>query len=355
MSSMPMNLGFGVRVVPPVRGLSAVLGVDLGLLGTTQFVHDLAPNTPWRVLVALSYDYDARPQPTTAAAPIVVAAAPPPAAAPAEPVAVTGRVQGSVKTPDNRAIANARVRYIGRQLTDMITGDDGHFVTEPMPEGPVALEVVHPDYEVTPCTANIPAGGGDQPLLCTLKPRPVVGTVKGQVQEPTGLPVAGARVLVSGPMNTLLLTDAQGNFNLDNLTPGSYQLRVEAGGFFIQLTSFTIEGRTTIPLTIGMRRKPIAPAITFIGDQIDAPTIAYASDVAIQPLNTSQSAIAELADLLLSRPDLYLQILGFGPTNEVGLARAQALKQKLVEAGVPANHVDAAGGGIHKLRLLLHR
>jgi hypothetical protein len=352
MSSMPMNLGFGVRVVPPVRGLSAVLGVDIGLLGTTTFVRDLAPNTPWRVLVALSYDYDAKPQPTAAGyIPVevhdddgeAVAAAP------------TGRVQGSVAMADNRAIPNARVHYVGLSLTDMITGDDGHFVTEPLPPGPVTLEIIHPDYEQTRCSATIAPTGGDVPLLCTPKARPVVGRVNGQAVEAAGQPVAAARVIVTGPTSTLLLTDAQGNFVLADLQPGSYQLRVEAGGYFIQLSSFNIEGRVTIPLTVTMRRKPIAPTITFVGDAVEAPTIQYATDTATIPLGTSQAAIAELADLLLSRPDLYLQVLGFGPTNDIGLARAQVIKQKLVEAGVPASHVDAAGGGISKLRLLLHR
>jgi len=352
MASLPMNLGFGVRVVPPVRGLSAVLGVDIGLLGTTTFVRDLAPNTPWRVLVGFSYDYDARPQPSgTQYVPVEVQGDDKPVVAAAN----TGRVQGSVATADNRAIANARVRYIGLPLTDMITGDDGHFVTEPLQPGPATLEVSHPEYETARCSATIAANGGDVPLLCTLKASPVVGTVNGQVSEGAGLPVSGARVILSGPTNSLLLTDAQGAFTLSDLPAGSYQLRVEAGGYFIQLSSFTIDKRGKLPITVTLRRKPIAPTISYVGDTVEAPTIQYATDTATVPLASSQAAIAEIADLLLSRPDLYLQVLGFGPTNEVGLARAQVIRQKLIEAGVPANHVDAAGGGITKMRFVLHR
>jgi|GEM_PF-6599871 len=353
MASLPMNLGFGVRVVPPVRGLSAVLGVDIGLLGTTTFVRDLAPNTPWRVLVGFSYDYDARPQASgTQYIPVEDEHDGKPVVA-----AITGRVQGSVATADNRAVANARVRYIGlpMPLTDMITGNDGHFVTEPLPPGAVTLEVSHPDYETSRCSVTIAAKGGDAPLLCTLKASPLVGTVNGQVAEGAGLPVSGARVILSGPTNSLLLTDAQGAFTLPDLPAGSYQLRVEAGGYFIQLSAFTIDKRGNLPVTVTLRRKPIAPTISYVGDTVEAPTIQYATETATVPLATSQAAIAEIADLLLSRPDLYLQVLGFGPTNEVGLARAQVIKQKLIEAGIQANHVDAAGGGITKLRFVLHR
>jgi hypothetical protein len=224
-----------------------------------------------------------------------------------------------------------------------------------MPPGPVTLDVIHPDYDSVRCSASIAPRGGDVPLLCTLKPRPVVGKVNAQVLEGAGLPVPGARVIVNGPVNNLLLSDAQGNFVLDQLPPGSYQLRVEAGGYFIQIAPFTIEGRVTIPLSIALRRKPIAPTITFVGDSVEAPSITYANDQATTPTASSQAAISELADLLLSRPDLYLQIIGNGPTNDLGAARAQVLKQKLLEAGVPAAHVEAAGGGINKLRLLLHR
>ena len=352
MASLPMNLGFGVRVVPPVRGLSAVLGVDIGLLGTTTFVRDLAPNTPWRVLVGLSYDYDARPQATgTQYIPVEDGDD----AKPVLAAATTGRIQGSVATADNHAVPNARVRYIGLPLTDMITGNDGHFVTEPLPPGAATLEVSHPDYETSRCSATIAANGGDVPLLCTLKASPVIGTVNGQVTEGAGLPVSGARVILSGPTNSLLLTDAQGAFTLPDLPAGSYQLRVEAGGYFIQLSSFTIDKRGNLPVTITMRRKPIAPTISYVGDTVEAPTIQYATDTATVPLASGQAAIAEIADLLLSRPDLYLQVLGFGPTNEVGLARAQVIKQKLIEAGIQANHVDAAGGGITKMRFVLHR
>jgi hypothetical protein len=327
-----------------------VLGVDIGLMGATTFVRDLAPNTPWRVLVALSYDYDARPtQRGTAYIPVEATSDG------ATPAAVIGRVQGTVATPDGRAIANARVRYVGAQLTDMITGDDGRFVTEPMPPGAVTLDVIHPEYDTTRCSATIAPQGGDVPVLCTLKPRPIVGKVNGQVLEGAGLPVPGARVIVSGPLNNLLLTDAQGNFVLDELPPGSYQLRVEAGGYFIQVAPFTIEGRVTVQLSISMRRKPIAPTISFVGDTVEAPSITYPNDSATVPVAASQAAISELADLLLSRPDLYLQILGFGPSNEIGLARAGVLKQKLIEAGVPAAHVEAAGGGVAKLRFVLHR
>jgi len=61
IASWPMNLALGVRVVPPVRGVTMLLALDLGLTGSSTFVRELAPNAPFTVTVAIGYDYDARP------------------------------------------------------------------------------------------------------------------------------------------------------------------------------------------------------------------------------------------------------------------------------------------------------
>jgi hypothetical protein len=61
IASWPMNLALGVRVVPPVRGLTMLLALDLGLTGSGRFVRELSPNAPFALTIALGYDYDARP------------------------------------------------------------------------------------------------------------------------------------------------------------------------------------------------------------------------------------------------------------------------------------------------------
>ena len=60
---MPSTFSFGARVFPPVRGLSFLLGFDIGLSGTSTFVRELAPNKPYDVLIAVSYATDVREPP----------------------------------------------------------------------------------------------------------------------------------------------------------------------------------------------------------------------------------------------------------------------------------------------------
>lgn len=370
-SSIPMNLAFAVRVVPPVRGLSALLGVDVGISGSNMFVRDLAPNVPWRILFGFSYDYDARPSETAPVA-VTTAVAQAPVAAPA---AVTGRVQGVVVSTTGPAIADARVKFLDLKLTTLATGEDGHFSSEPLPPGAVALEVSHPDYETARCTAVIPQAGGDAPVTCTLAPKPLVGRIQGQVIEAGGGPLSAARVIatsaapaagagaasqasrlpVAGVSSGLVLTDARGNFAIENLTPGEYVLRIEAGGFFIRQVNLTVEGRGTTPFSAALTRKPIAPTIVFSGDTIEAPALTYATETSTQLTAAGSAAIAEIADVLLSRPELYIQIQGFGVDPSIAMARAMSIKQRLVEAGVPESHIEAVGGGTKKFRFLLHR
>ena len=60
-SAWPMDLALGVRVVPPIRGVTMSLALDLGLTGSSAFVRELAPSSPFTLMLALGYDYDARP------------------------------------------------------------------------------------------------------------------------------------------------------------------------------------------------------------------------------------------------------------------------------------------------------
>ena len=59
LSSFPSQLALGLRVVPPVHGLSLSLGAEIGLTGTKDFVHELSPTSPLVVMFALGYADDA--------------------------------------------------------------------------------------------------------------------------------------------------------------------------------------------------------------------------------------------------------------------------------------------------------
>jgi outer membrane protein OmpA-like peptidoglycan-associated protein len=348
----PMNLLIGVRVVPPLRGLSVLLGADFGLTGTDRFVRELAPNLPYRVLVAFSYDYDARPVPEK-----IVTVQAPVAAQPiaAGPVVATGRFQGVVVTPEGAPIAGAIVAFpelVG--VTALSTGADGAFVTPAFAAGPVSLQVSHPEYENGACPAAIPPTGGDVGLRCVLVPKPTSGGITGKVLDSWGSPVPGARIALTGAgtSGSLLTADASGAFSAPQLAPGEYAVRVEALGYFSKSTTATVAPRTSGNLEVTLMKRSSKPQITQRPDGgVDAPAIVFAGE-SVELSSSGEQAVAELAELLQARPDLRVRIQGYGSVL-VARPRADLIKRRLVSLGIPESRIEALGGGKNAMRILL--
>jgi hypothetical protein len=348
----PMNLLVGVRVVPPLRGLSVLLGADFGLTGTDRFVRELAPNLPYRVLVAFSYDYDARPVPEK-----IVTVQAPVAALPiaAGPVVATGRIQGVVVTPEGAPITGAIVSFpelVG--VTALSTGADGAFVTPAFAAGPVSLQLAHPDYENGACPAAIPPAGGDVGLRCVLVPKPTIGGITGKVLDSWGTPVPGARVALTGAgtSGSLLTADANGAFSAPQLAPGEYAVRVEALGYFSKSTTASVAALTTGNLEITLMKRSSKPQVTLRPDGgVDAPAITFVGE-GIELSNSGEQAVAELAEVLQARPDLRVRIQGYGSVL-VARPRADLIKRRLESLGVAESRIEALGGGKNAMRILL--
>lgn len=347
----PMNLLLGVRVVPPLRGLSVLLGADFGLSGTDRFVRELPPNLPYRVLVAFSYDYDARPVPEkviTVQAPVV---APPPAAAAAP---VSGRVLGVVATAEGVAIAGAVVSFADRAVTALATGPDGTFTSESFAPGPVTMQVTHPDYENGACPTAIGEAGGDVSARCVLVPKPKLGGLTGRVSDAWGNPVANARVSLTaaGANGMLVTTNPSGVFEAPALAPGEYAVRVEALGYFSRQSTVQVGARETGRIELSLTRKPSRPSIVLRPDQgVDAPALAWPGEQ-VELTSAGELAVAELAELLLARPDLNVRIQGYG-TPLVSQQRAEVVKQRLIALGIGSHRIEALGGGKNAVRIQL--
>jgi outer membrane protein OmpA-like peptidoglycan-associated protein len=347
----PMNLLFGVRVVPPARGLSILLGADIGLTGTDRFVRELAPNLPYRILVALSYDYDARPVPEK----IVTVPAAVPAQPAAAPAVAMGRIQGVVATAEGAPIAGAVVAFPEvAGVTALSTGADGSFVTPAFAAGPVNMSITHPDYENGACPATIPPAGGDVGVRCVLVPKPTLGGLTGRVTDAWGSPIPGARVALTGTgtAGALLTADANGAFQATQLAPGDYAVRVEALGYFSRQSTATVAPRATSNVELSLMKRPSKPSIVLRPDSsVDAPAISFTGE-SVELSSAGEAAVAELAELLQARPDLRVRIQGYG-SELVARPRAEVVKRRLVALGIDAGRIDALGGGKNAMRILL--
>jgi len=340
--AFPMTMDIGARVVTPVRGLSALLGASIGLTGTSTFVRELAPNAPFNLYLALGYDYDARPP-----EPVIVEK-PVPAAPKAPP---TGRVAGTVMEQGTEApVAGAAVTFVGHdELSPLQSGEDGRFFSYPFDVGSeVEMEVSHPRYEPARCSASIPAEGGDAQTWCVMAPLPDTGEIRGRVVDLWGAPVAGARVELRGPSAVLATTDESGGFQ-EQAAAGSYEARVEADGYLVRASTFTLEPRGSASPELVLVPRPAKERVSVKGEQIRVTgQIKFITGTGdLDP--KSEPLVAELADLLHRRMEI-LRIRIEGPSvgtrgdEMLPLTRALAVKQRLVNMGVAPERINVGGG-----------
>lgn len=156
VAAMPMDLTLGVRVLPPVDGFSAYLGVDIGLTGRSgeSSVRELAVNEPYNVFLGVQYNFDTRPPPE----PEVIITEVPVEVEVQEPGPPRGRILGRVVDGDGAAVERATV-YFPASPWSTIVAEEGHFVTYAFEPGTsVDMEVIADEHDPGTCSATIPGG-----------------------------------------------------------------------------------------------------------------------------------------------------------------------------------------------------
>ena len=339
VESWPMSATIGARFAPPIKGVSLLVGVNLGISGTSTFVRELSPTPPYRLLIALSYDYDARPS-----APQTPAEVPAPAAAvvtavPAAPA--KGRVQGRISDQTSTApIAGVLVRVKGSELPPTASDGGGRFSSYPLDAGNVELELSHPDYQPGRCSAVLPAGGGDAEAVCALAPLPGTGSVKLSVRDQFGATVGGARVVLVGASTQSVAADANGVALMEGLAEGEYSARVENDAYLMRVVRLSVARRQQTSTEIALVQRPGRRGLERKGQEIRLAALKFeGGSVELGP--AAAQAVAELADLMLRDPNLRIRIQGDGGES-LALGRALAVKQRLIDAGVADSRVEAA-------------
>jgi hypothetical protein len=335
-AAWPMTLSFGVRVVPPVRGISLAVALDLGLRGTKRFVHELAPNAPLALGLTLSYDYDARPQKPV----IVERAVEPP------PPPPSGHVLGTVlNATDNTPIGGAIARIEGADARAFATTDDGRFTSDERGPGVVTLEVSHPDYAAGTCSATIPNGGGDAQVACQLSPLPKHASIAGSVVDALGMPIANAEVRLAGPTPESVATAADGTFRLAELDPGAYRIRIESPEYLVRVVGRTLLASEEARLDAALVLRPPTPGVTVAGGLMRAPALRFARG-STQLDAAAALATAELADALHRQPAIArVRIQAGGSTPAVANARADELRRRLAANGIDATRAEVTADG----------
>jgi outer membrane protein OmpA-like peptidoglycan-associated protein len=345
----PQHMTVGARVYPWVPGLNVLAGVDIGLGGTTNFVQELAPTAPYKIMLALGYTADLKKQaPEVREVEKLVEV---------EKVRPVGHVHGSiVEQGVNTSVGDARVSFKAGELNSILATADGKFVSYPFDPGPVDMDIEAPGYQPATCGAVIPEGGGDVNVTCELVALPRVGTIVGEVHGADGALLPNVSITLTGPETRTLASDASGHFREQNLPSGEYQLRIEQPDYLLSVSTATVKVREETPLTITLVPTPKNASVQVKKDRLQIKgTIYFTTDTAdIEP--RSEPLLTEIADVLMHHPEIQKVEVG-GHTDNTGTAehnmvlsqkRAEAVETWLTRAGVARERLVAKGYGMEK-------
>lgn len=332
----PILLTLGTRFIPPVRGLSSFLAVDIGLAGTDTFVRELSPTPPVRVHVGLGYDFDARPvPPKLVEVPIEVPAPEPPG----------GRVLGTVTDRASGApIAGAQVAFATADHSALATDAEGRYISYRLPVGAVPVTVTHPEYQEGQCGTAIPESGGDVELRCELDRKVVPGSLDVRITDAYGAALAGLRVELSGPTTGSAVTDAEGRAHFADLAAGHYTLSPQSETYLRRSFAVDVREGGEHALIAPLTARPGRSGVLVRGTTIRVRGVSFDGDSA-EPTAASAPVLAELADLLLGSSEIHrIQVQAPGGEG-ISLTRGLRIKQRLVDLGVDPGRVEALSGG----------
>lgn len=399
-AAMPSTITFGARLFPPSVPLSLLMGFDIGLSGTSTFVRELAPTKPWAFLLAISYSVDEGKQPPSKPVIVerekVVVQPPPP----------LPRIDGAVVDAQTGVgISGAIVQYAIGDLTAQATGANGSFLSYELPPGLVRLAITHPDYEPGECSVTLPApsalasappaaspppsapaepasgssnegmqlnpylykasapvaSGGPQapaapslrvPLRCELREKPHAGSLRGEVVSTEGKPVMSAEVMVTGPSQHVLTTDAAGAFAVPRLAAGSYSVRVEGAAYLLKIVNVDIVAEQEASVRIELVPKPKTAQVELTQEEVRIRSQIFFKSSSAEISDKSTALLTEIADVLLRNPQVSVEVQGHTDNNgnpaqnlQLSQDRAEAVRTWLIGAGVSADRMTAKGYG----------
>jgi len=337
--AFPMELTFGLRILPPPRGLAFTVAADVGLTGTRHFVRELAPTAPYNIILGVAYAFDPRPAPRNVSAP-------------AEPVTdsvPTGQLRGRVLVEGSDSpVSGAFVGIVGQDVSALHTDSAGRFVTYGLPEGEVLLDVSHPDFISARCTAAVPSD-----VECRLVPASRDGQLQVVTVDRAGNPVPKVPITLRGPSEHSLISDERGSVQIDALAAGTYTAHVDDPIYLITVADVEIHERRETTLQLRVLRKPSRPGVVLKNKQIALRrqiSFATGSD---EILPNSEPLLLEVADVLIRNPDLELvEVQGHTDNRgdralnmRLSQQRAESVRRWLTQHGVEPDRLTAKGYG----------
>ena len=134
-------------------------------------------------------------------------------------------------------------------------------------------------------------------------------SVSGRVVDPDGRPVAGATVLLDGPLGVrTTVTDAEGRFAFDEVAVAAYRVLVHAPGFAASPAT-THAGESAAPIDITLAVAPYSESVVVAGSSVPRPlseapaamTVVGADEIRARQLETVADALRTTPGMAVGR------------------------------------------------------
>lgn len=277
-STSPQRLTPGVRFFP-LAGLAIDLYSDLGagLLGFTDGVvpeqsltdqrEEIMPN--WTANLGITYNFT-----------------PPPPPAPKE-----GVVRGLVTDGrTGRPIANAVIRFPGKDVTSLVTDENGRFSSYRFAGGEIEVVASRDNYEPVKEVASI-VPGQETTVNIQLNPIEQVGLFAGTVKDEEERPILASISFEGTNLPNVATDPASGNFEV-RLAPDVYTIRVTANGYESDSRRIRVVNRRTTRIAITLAEKQtFGTLMGTIESEAGQPVAAVVSfrDSSIRPIAANPS------------------------------------------------------------------
>jgi outer membrane protein OmpA-like peptidoglycan-associated protein len=381
-STTPSRLSAGVRVMPwkavPwwLEGMTVTGAIDVATGGASDFLVEVAPEVPWTVWFGLGYAVDTRPR-----VKVEHVAIPTPAIEPN--LTVHGVV---VEKATSNAIADALIRFDGRDLTGMISTAQGTFVTAALEPGSYTFRVSAPGYKDGTCSVDVagaapppssseppaaalspadlrgaaagPAAAEPPPgvtsVTCELEATPKVSNLNGRVSDLTsGEPISSASVRITDVLGRELElnVDQVGAFRFENVPPGSAVITIESDGYLKSATRIDVEPLQELDQRFVLAPVPAQPGVRVAGQKLELKTPIVFQSGSAKLSRDALFVIQEIAPFLDQHPDIgRIEIQSHtadsdAVANTLSTERANAIRDALVLLGVPPARLAARGYG----------
>jgi protocatechuate 3,4-dioxygenase beta subunit len=139
---------------------------------------------------------------------------------------ITGRVTASVS---GGGISGASVSCSGAGSGSATSDASGYYTISSLTPGSYTVSASKSGYQSQTKSAIVPAGGSAT-VNFQLQQQPV-GSIKGRVTDVAGRGISKAFVSCTGAGSGSASSDANGNYTISGLVPGSYQVSASATGY----------------------------------------------------------------------------------------------------------------------------